>query len=129
MVIDSSALVAIIFRDPEARTFAMAIRNDPTRLLSEVSWVEASIVILHRRGEAALTRLHHAVELGGIQRVPVDDRLGRSALEAFRRFGKGRHPAALNLGDCFSYALAKTRGEPLLFKGRDFGRTDLASVI
>ena len=102
-----------------------AIEADPVRLISAVGFVEASFVMLSRKRAGGLADLQVFLDDGEIERVPVDLRQAEAAVEAFRRFGRGRHPARLNIGDCFAYALAKTTGEPLLFKGGDFARTDI----
>lgn len=129
MVIDSSALIAIISAEPERRTFEQAIRMAPVRLLGSPSLVETSIVVLARRHEAGLTILNELVADMRLQVVPFSADQAQLAIDAFRRFGKERHPAALNFGDCFSYALATATGEPLLFKGDDFSRTDVRRAI
>jgi ribonuclease VapC len=129
MVIDTSAIIAILLAEPERATFADAIAADPVKLISVVGFVEASFVMLSRKREPGLADLHAFLADGEIGRVPVDERQADAAIEAFRRFGRGRHPAALNIGDCFAYALAKTTGEKLLFKGDDFARTDVAPAL
>ena len=91
-----------------------------------MSWLEASLVVLGRKREAGLADLDRFLARAAIERVPVDLEQADLARTAFARFGKGRHPAGLNLGDCFVYALAKTAGEPLLFKGSDFAATDVS---
>jgi ribonuclease VapC len=128
MVIDTSALVAVLFDEPEGAAFRLAIENDPVRLLSAASLLEASIVVESRVGEAGGQALDEAIQKARIRIVAVDAEQIEVARKAFRTFGKGRHPAALNFGDCFSYALAIRSGEPLLFKGEDFTRTDLERV-
>jgi ribonuclease VapC len=129
MVIDTSAITACLLNEPERVTFSQEIGRAPSRLISVVSLVEASFVILGRKGENGLRDLHEFLFDGGIERVGVDERQADAAVEAFRRFGKGRHPARLNIGDCFAYALAKTTGEPLLFKGADFAQTDIVPAL
>lgn len=94
-----------------------------------VGFVEASFVILSRRGPRGLNDLAAFLDRADIERVPVDTGQADIAVDAFRRFGRGRHAAALNIGDCFAYALAKATGEPLLFKGNDFSQTDITSAI
>ena len=126
MVIDSSAIIAILFDEPERATFLERLADAPTKLLSQVNYVESCFVILSRIGAAGLADLTGLLHQADIERVAVDDQQAELAVEAFSRFGKGRHPAGLNIGDCFAYALAKSRGETLLFKGNDFGRTDIA---
>jgi ribonuclease VapC len=93
--------------------------------MSAVSYVESSIVLLNRRGELALTALDQWIESAGIEVVPFTSTQARLARQAFVRYGKGRHPAALNFGDCISYALASDRGDELLFRGLDFAKTDV----
>lgn len=125
MVIDTSALVAILGDEPERRTFNEAIEAAATRRMSVASFVEASIVIESRHGGDGLRDLDQFVDRSGIELVPVDLEQARMARLGFSRFGKGRHPAALNFGDCFAYALARALGETLLFKGSDFSQTDV----
>ena len=125
MVIDSSALIAILSKEPEHHVFEDSIRLAPARLLSAPGLVETSIVVLSRRREEGLAVLNELLADMRVETVPVSADHARLAIDAFRRFGKGRHPAGLNFGDCFSYALAKATGEPLLFKGSDFSRTDI----
>ena len=125
MVIDTSALLAILQDEPERRAFNEAIEAAASRVMSVVSFVEASIVIESRYGAEGLRELDRFIDRAGIELVRVDPEQGKLARDAFSRFGKGRHPAALNFGDCFAYALARSLAEPLLFKGDDFSRTDL----
>jgi len=128
MVIDTSALIACLLGEPERVRFIDAIDADPVRLISVVGFVETSFVILGRKGEAGIVDLQRFIGDAQIQRVPVDAMHADLAVEAFRRFGKGRHPAGLNIGDCFAYALAKATGEVLLYKGGDFARTDIVAA-
>jgi ribonuclease VapC len=125
MVIDSSALVAIFLREPEREFYLDLILKAKRRVLSAVSFVETGIILEGRRGAVAEHALAKFLQRAGIQVVVVDAESAEAALAAWRRYGKGRHPAGLNLGDCFSYALARSSGEPLLAKGDDFARTDL----
>ena len=125
MVIDTSALLAILQDEPERRAFNEAIEGAASRAISVASWVEVSMVIETRTGTEGLRDLDLFVDRARIEIVPVDVEQGKAARRAFSRFGKGRHPAGLNYGDCFAYALASHLGEPLLFKGEDFGKTDL----
>ena len=129
MVIDTSALVAILKWEPEGHAFNDAIEQASECLLSAASFVEASIVIESSRGYDRLRDLDLFIATAGIEIVPVDSEQAYLAREAFRRYGKGRHPAGLNYGDCFSYALAKARELPLLFKGRDFPATDISPAV
>jgi ribonuclease VapC len=128
VVIDSSALLAILFDEPERERFIRLIDRDPKRLLSAVSWLEASLVVLGRKREAGLADLDRFLDRAAIERVPVDLEQAHLARAAFVHFGKGPHAAGLNLGDCFSYGLTKATGEPLLFKGSDFAATDVSRV-
>ena len=129
MVIDTSAILACMLDEPERVRFIAEIDTASIRLMSVIGFVEASFVILSRRGEAGLIDLTTFIERAAIERVAVDPIQADAAVEAPRRFGKGRHPAGLNIGDCFAYALAKTTGEPLLFKGNDFVQTDVAAAL
>ncbi len=129
MVVDSSALIAILRGEPEEPAFRNVIRTAPNRLLGAPTRVEASMVALGRRGEPGLEQMQALIERLELEVVPFSDDQAKLAIEAFRRFGKGRHPAGLNYGDCFSYALAKATGEPLLFKGDDFSQTDIKRAV
>lgn len=128
MVIDTSALVAVLLGEPEAEALAGAIAADPKRLLSAFSAVETAIVIEARKGEQGGRELDLLLQRIGAQVVGFDRRQAQLAREAWRRFGKGRHPAGLNVGDCCAYALAEASAEPLLFKGQDFSETDVPAV-
>ncbi len=128
MVIDTSALVAVLFGEVERRAMIGAIEAAESRVLSTAGFVETSIVIGARSGEDGLRDLDLFLGRGGVELVPVDDEQAQAARRAFMSYGKGRHPAALNFGDCVSYALAKTSGRPLLYKGGDFAQTDVATV-
>jgi ribonuclease VapC len=128
MVIDSSALLAIVLEEPGSSLYASAISNSPTCWLSAASLVEASVVLMRRRSHNPIAVLDRLIESQQIVIVSVDHEQALLAREAFRRFGKGRHPAALNFGDCFSYALAKQMAESLLFKGDDFAHTDVVAA-
>ncbi|HEY5348507.1 MAG TPA: type II toxin-antitoxin system VapC family toxin [Candidatus Lustribacter sp.] len=128
MVIDSSALVAILSDEPERRGFAEAIERDATRLVSAVSIVETSLVLQSRYGEDAVDDLDLLLLKVAARVVSFSAEDIGGVRAAYHRFGKGRHAASLNFGDCFSYALAVSTGEPLLFKGEDFSRTDVARV-
>jgi ribonuclease VapC len=129
MVIDTSAIVAILFGEAEAEAFAEAIEATPVRLMSVASALEATIVIESELGAEGGRELEAMLQTAGISIDPVTTEQLAAARHAFRNFGKGRHPAALNFGDCFSYALSRTTGEPLLFKGDDFARTDVDRVL
>jgi ribonuclease VapC len=125
MVIDTSAVFAILEGESEQRRFREAIEAADSRRMSVATFVEASIVADRRRGAEGLRDLDRLVARASIEIVPLDSEQGQAARDAFSRFGKGRHRAALNYGDCFSYALAATLGEPLLCKGDDFIHTDI----
>jgi ribonuclease VapC len=125
VVIDTSALAAIFFHEPERDAFRDAIVTASSRLISAATVLEAGMVIEGRRGGGAGREFDLFVVRAQIRIVPIDAELADLARSAWRKYGKGRHPAALNFGDCFSYALAKTTGEPLLAKGTDFASTDV----
>ena len=129
MVVDTSAVLALLLDEPEAEVFRVAIEDDETRLVSAATLLETAVVIEARKGEAGGRELDLLVHKAAITVVPLDEEQVSEARRAWRRFGRGRHAAALNFGDLFAYALARTSGEPLLFKGDDFSRTDVARVI
>jgi len=128
MILDTSALVAILQDEPERRSFIAAIEAAASRSMSTATFVETSIVIGARYGDDGLRDLDLLLAKAEVALVAVDPEQAQAAREAFLRFGKGRHPAGLNYGDCFSYALARTLGEPLLYKGDDFSQTDVGTV-
>jgi ribonuclease VapC len=125
MVIDSSALIAILCDEPERYDFNRKIEADSRRLISTGSVLETSIVLEKRYGEEAYRELDFFILKAAIDICAFDTEQLEIARRAYRQYGKGRHPASLNYGDCFSYALAKQTGEPLLFKGNDFTQTDI----
>jgi ribonuclease VapC len=129
MVIDTSALLTVLQEEPEAEAFRLAIEEDGTRLMSSATVLEASIVLERRFGEIASRELDLFISKAAIAVVSVDNDQIAEARRAWRRFGRGRHEAGLNYGDLFAYALSRTTGEALLFKGDDFRRTDVARVI
>jgi ribonuclease VapC len=129
MVVDASALVCILLAEPEAEDFARAIANAPDNVICAPTWVEASMVITARLGSEAHALLLELLERSRVTIVPCDAALVGAAYEAWLRYGRGRHAAGLNFGDCFAYALAKLRAEPLLFKGGDFARTDVVAAV
>ncbi len=126
MVIDTSALAAIFFAGPERQKFLSAITEAESRLVSAATVLETGIVLESRQGDSAGREFDLFVVRAGLQIVPVDAEQVDIARSAWRKYGKGRHPAALNFGDCFSYALAKLSGEPLLAKGTGFSLTDIS---
>ena len=125
MVIDTSALVAILQNEPERRHFNQAIEEAESCSISSATLVETSIIIESRYGTLGLGDLDLLISKAEIAVVPLDLDQALIARQAFSRYGKGRHPAGLNFGDCFSYALAKFLGQLLLQKGADFAQTDL----
>jgi ribonuclease VapC len=128
MILDTSAILAVLGREPEAARIGRAVLNSAVRRVSAASLVEAGIVVQARFGDDGARDLDLLVAKLALTIEPVTARQSELARRAFRHFGKGRHPAGLNFGDCFAYALAKETGEPLLFKGDDFSRTDIAAV-
>jgi ribonuclease VapC len=129
MVVDTSVLVAILLREPDAPRNAEALAGSAVRLISAVTRVELSFVIEGRKGAAGREDLEHLLDDGAFDVVAVTPQQATIAIHAFRSFGKGRHRAGLNIGDCFSYALASATGHALLFKGNDFGHTDVRSAL
>ncbi|HEY8696710.1 MAG TPA: type II toxin-antitoxin system VapC family toxin [Rhizomicrobium sp.] len=128
MVVDASALLAILFEEPEWNAFSMALRQASTVSLSPINWYEAAINA-ERYTERDSKALEALIRTIGVRLVPVDETQMRLAYSAWRKYGKGRNRARLNMGDCFAYALAKHLDEPLLYKGSDFVHTDIASAI
>lgn len=128
MVIDASALVAILFGESDAAALAAAIERDPTRLISAASMLEVAMVVESELGGEGGRELDLLTMRAGIEIVPFTVEHLRRARHAFRAFGKGNHPAGLNFRDCFAYALSKASGEPLLFKGEDFAKSDIVTA-
>jgi ribonuclease VapC len=126
MVIDASAVVAIALNEPDAPELEIQIADDPVRLISAATVLEAAMVIETRLGDAGGREFDLWLVKIGAEIVAVDAIQVDTARRAWRRYGKGRHAASLNYGDCFSYALAMIRSEPLLFKGEDFAKTDVS---
>ena len=125
MVIDTSAILGILLAEADASRYAQAIEAAPERKMSAASLLEAAIVIDNRGDALASREFDLFISRAGIEVEPVTFEQVRIARAAYRDFGKGRHPAGLNFGDCFAYALAKTLDQPLLFKGADFAMTDV----
>jgi ribonuclease VapC len=125
MVIDTSAIAAILFDEPDAAALEGKIADDPVRLMSAATLLEATIVIEARLGDPGGREFDLWLHRAEVEILPVDAEQADMARRAWRHFGRGRHPAGLNYGDCFSHALAATHGEPLLFKGDDFTKTDV----
>ena len=128
MIVDTSAVLAILFGEPDAERYERAIAEAPRCLMSVANFLEAAIVIESRVGPAGVHELDLLMDRAPIGLAAVTAEQARGALGAWRRFGKGNHPAGLNFGDCFAYALAEAGREPLLFKGMDFALTDIEAV-
>lgn len=128
MIIDSSALITILDQEPEAERIARAMAAASDRMLSAATLLEAGIIMQARRGDEGARDLDLLLAKLGIEIVPFTAKQADIARKAFRRYGRGRHQARLNFGDCFAYALAKDASAPLLFKGDDFAQTDVAEV-
>jgi len=128
MVIDASALVAVIRAEPEAEAFARAMARADNCHISPVNWFETALKA-EKESKADIATLERMSAHLNLQVVPTDEVQMRLAIRAWRDFGKGRHKAKLNLGDCFAYALAKSLNEPLLFKGNDFPHTDVIAAV
>ncbi len=129
MVIDTSAILAILFDEPKAEAFSIAVQQESVRLVSAATVLESALVLQKRSGDKAPQVLDRVIRELPVEIRGVDLEQLKWARYALETYGRGRHPARLNFGDCFSYALAKATGEPLLFKGDDFSRTDLTAVI
>ncbi len=129
MVVDTSALVSILLREADADLFNRTLADAPIRLMSAVTRVELSFVIEERYGDRGRADVERLLNAARIEIAAVTPQQAEIAIDAFRRFGRGRHRAALNIGDCFSYALAKAIDQPLLFKGDDFNRTDIRPAL
>ena len=130
MILDTSAVIAILRSEPEAMSYARVIADAAARRVSAVNFVESAVVIDASRDPIATRRFDDFITEATISIEPVTEIQARIARDAYRDFGKGSgHLAKLNFGDCFAYALAKTSGEPLLFKGNDFLHTDIASAL
>lgn len=126
MIIDTSAIIAILFDEHDAETYAKAITRADSCRISAATFVEAAIVVEAQTKNSGGRQLDAFIRRAGIAIEPVTEEQAHLARQAFIDFGKGRHPAGLNYGDCFSYALSKATREPLLFKGKDFAKTDLS---
>jgi ribonuclease VapC len=129
VIIDTSAIIAILFGEEDAVVYANAITAADSRRMSAATFVEAGIVVETQTKSSGSRQLDAFVRRAGINIEPVTEEQAHIARQAFTDYGKGRHPAGLNYGDCFSYALAKSSGEALLFKGRDFAKTDLLAAL
>ena len=128
MIVDTSAVMSILFGESGAERYDEAIAEAPHCLMSVVNFLEAAIVLESRSGAVAGQELDAFLEEAAIELAPVTADQAQAARRAWRRFGKGNHPAGLNFGDCYAYALAEATGEPLLFEGRNFALTDVEAV-
>jgi ribonuclease VapC len=128
MIVDSSAMVAMLLEEPEGHLVDVAIAKSAVCRMSAVGLLEVSMILQSRRGSDAIRDLDLLILRLRIEIVPFTESQARLAREAFKRFGKGRHPAGLNFGDCMAYALAKETGEELLFLGSDFSKTDIVAA-
>ena len=129
MIVDTSAILAILFDEPDATVFAQALSGADSCRISAATFVEAAIVVEAQTRTGGGRQLDALLRRGSIAIEPVTEEQAHIARQAFIDYGKGRHRASLNYGDCFAYALAATLNEPLLFKGDDFGRTDIAPAL
>ncbi|MGI8771944.1 MAG: type II toxin-antitoxin system VapC family toxin [Acidobacteriaceae bacterium] len=128
MVIDSSAVLAILLQEEDAKVFSRTVEEHTFRFLSAVSYVEVMCVAEGRKGRLGEDDIIRFFRDSGVSIVPFDESMARVAVKAFQRFGKGRHPAQLNFGDCMVYALARSLNQPILCKGNDFRQTDIACL-
>ena len=128
MIVDTSATLAILFNESDAETYARAIASADSRRMSAANFVEAAIVVEALTKESGSRQFDAFFRRAGIVIEPVTEEQAHVARQAYTDFGKGRHAAKLNFGDCFAYALAKVSGEPLLFKGQDFSKTDIKAA-
>jgi ribonuclease VapC len=129
MIVDTSAVLAILFEENDAELYARALTQTDSCRMSAASFVEAAVVIDAQTKDKGSRQFDAFIRRAAIAVEPVTEEQAHIARQAYTDFGKGRHPAGLNFGDCFSYALAKVTGEPLLFKGKDFKKTDVASAL
>ena len=129
MIVDTSAVLAVLFDEPDAERFTKAIAEAPHCRMSAANFMEAALVVEGRAGLAGGHELDIFIERAAIELVPVSVEHAQAARRAWQRFSKGNHPAGLNFGDCFAYALAEVTGEPLLYKGEDFALTDVESAL
>jgi len=129
MVVDTSAVMAILLGEPETESFVRALADDPKRMISAFNALESAIVIEAKKGEAGGRELDLFMHRARIEVIALNSDQVELALRVWRKYGKGNHHAGLNIGDCCAYALAKYSGEPLLFKGKDFSQTDIRPVL
>lgn len=129
MVVDSSALISVLFGETNASKYLEALVRAPRLLMSAFSWFETAAVVEARKGAPGVRRFHELINELGVEIIPFDSGQAEVAFDAWRRFRKGMHPAGLNLGDCTAYALARTLNDKLLFQGADFPETDIPSGL
>lgn len=129
MIVDTSVILAILFEEGDAELYARAITQADSCRMSAATFVEAAAVVDAQTKDKGSRQFDAFIRRAAIAIEPVTEEQAYIARQAYADFGKGRHPAGLNFGDCFSYALAKVTGEPLLFKGKDFKRTDIVSAL
>ena len=129
MVIDTSAVLAVLFDEPEADAFGALFERERVKRMSVANFAEAQIRLIRLPTPMPRRLMERLLESAEIALEPVSETQAHLAIEAYRDYGRGRHPAGLNFGDCFAYALAKDKGEPLLFKGDDFARTDVEPAL
>ena len=129
MIVDTSALLSVMLYERDRMVYRDAILSAVRPVISAANWVEGAIVLERRGDPTAFSRYEPVCEALGLTVEPVTQTQALLARDAYRSFGRGRHPAGLNFGDCFAYALAKERDEPLLFKGDDFARTDVKQAL
>ena len=129
MIIDSSAILAVVFAETDGAMMLDAMSRTDRRRMSAATWLETFVVLDRRNRPAGVQRVEQLLELIDPELVPVTAEQARIARTAYQTYGRGRHPARLNYGDCFAYALAKLTGEPLLFKGNDFSQTDITPAL
>jgi ribonuclease VapC len=130
MILDASAVIAILRQEKGAKDFASVIENDPVRLISAVNYVEAAVVVDGERNPLASQRFDDLMRIAGIEIVPVTEAQAKIARQAYRDFGRGSgHPAMLNFGDCFAFALAAESGEPILYQGEEFAKAGIRRAV
>jgi len=129
VILDSSAILAIVLREPDRFRFVDALLDDGPRRMSVANWLEATMVVDRRGGALSVNRFEEFIHDAQVELIPVSVSQASIARRAWRMFGRGNHPARLNYGDCFAYALAKETREPLLFKGNDFAQTDVEPAL
>jgi ribonuclease VapC len=129
VILDSSAIMAVVLREPDADRLSLAMLEDPHPRMSAANWVEAAMIVDSNRDPVLRLRFEELTETLRVEIVPVSVEIARAARRAHQRYGRGQHPARLNYGDCFAYATASVLGESLLFKGNDFAQTDITPAL